>query len=145
LRPRSFFTDAVNLEDRSGTIADVHHAVAIKCDPRRNAEIARERDCFFERIYSVDNAFESTAHKHLALRTKSNARRVWYVSGILGNVAAEIDSEERDRQLLASRSRARDKKRTVFRIECGIRNRMKIAGEFFPTREKGRFTAFVAT
>ena len=39
--------------------------------------------------------------------------------------------KKRDRQLFASRSGTRDKKRAVVRIECRISNGMKIAGEFF--------------
>ena len=33
--------------------------LSIKCDPGRNAEIARERNRFFERSYFVNNTFES--------------------------------------------------------------------------------------
>src|SRR6185369_2859142 len=105
--------------------------------------VASERNCFLEWIDFVNNTFESTTHKHFTVRTKRYAGRVWNVSGIFRNVAADVDTKERYRQLLATRSGTRDKKGAILRVECGVGNRMQIAGEFFPDREICRFTGLV--
>jgi hypothetical protein len=73
LRPRSFFTDAVNSEDRSGTIADEHHSLRVESHSRGDAEVPREGHGFPERSYSINHSFKPAAHKHLAIRTKSDA------------------------------------------------------------------------
>src|SRR5262249_5141496 len=55
LRPGTFLTDAVDAEDRSGAIADIHHPTWIESDSRRDAEITRKRNRFFERIQTVNH------------------------------------------------------------------------------------------
>src|ERR1041385_4088127 len=130
LRPRSFFADPIHFEDRSSAISDIHQTAAIECDPCRNSNIAREDDCLFKRIELVNNSFKPAGDKHLAIESERDAGRIWDVSGVLRNVATDVYSEKRDRQLLTARSGARHKECAVIRIERRIRNRMKIAGKF---------------
>src|SRR5215208_4731131 len=104
LRPRSFFSDAVHSEYRSGAIADIHHPTTIECDSRRNTKIARKGHRFFERRYFINHSFEPARDEQLAIVAECNAGGVCDVAGVLRNVTTKVDSEKRDRQLFPTRS-----------------------------------------
>src|SRR6185369_8894783 len=144
LRPGLLFADTIYFEDCSRAIADVHQTTMVEGDACRNAKITTEGNGFFERSNSVNHSFESTADKHLPVRTETNAGWIRDVSGVLRNIAAEIDSKQCHRQFLAARSGPSHEERTVVRIVCRIRNRMNVAGEFFRNRESGRLAQLVA-
>ena len=67
---------------------------AIESDSRRNAKIARKRNCFFERSQFVNNSLEPAGDKHLTIVAECNAGRVRDVAGVLRNVATDIYAEK---------------------------------------------------
>src|SRR4026208_2321999 len=92
LRPNTLLTDAVHFKDRSRAIADVHQALAIKSNPRREAQVARKRNRFLERIQLVNITVEPAGDEHLSIGTKRNASRIRDVARVLGNIATDVDT-----------------------------------------------------
>ena len=104
LRPCLLFADAVHLVDPAGAIADIHRIGAIECDSRGNAKVSCKRHRLSERRYAIHDAVHATANKHLSSAIKSDRRWIDYIAGKLRELAIDVDTEKRDRQMLAARA-----------------------------------------
>src|SRR6476469_5439770 len=96
LAPTALLTNAVDFEDRARAIPDVHHAFRVKRDTARHAQIARKRNCLFERSDLVDHALQATRDEHLSVLAEGDPRWIRNVSRVLADFAVEVDTEERD-------------------------------------------------
>src|SRR5215203_2464104 len=123
----------------------MHQALVIESDSSCDSEVPRKWRRLLERIDSVNSAFEPAAYKHLAIVAERNTGRVRNVTRILGDVATDVDTKQRNRQLFAARSRTRYKQRTVIRVKRRISDRMKIAGQFLSHSQIGRFARLIST
>jgi hypothetical protein len=111
-----------NSKDRPGTIAYIHHAVAIECDARRYSQARRIHDGFLSALYAADAALGTIGHKHFAVRAERDPGRIHDLDRHLVEIPIGLETIEAWCDLLTARTGPCENERIIFWVDRGIRN-----------------------